>query len=240
MAERGGHTQYCGPSAASWLTAAFKWVCANASHVAVSFDLFGTLVDAERVADPASAIGAELSARGVAVPADWEETYRRPHVDVPDGVEISLLTHVRAALASRDVTASTDCIRRVVRDAFVAPVHRRPDARRAITAASTCGPVGVLSNCSVPGLVERTLDAASIDPDTFDAVVTSVGCGWRKPDARAFEAVAAELGVPIESLTHVGDDPVADGGIADAGGTAICIQDTPLAEVPWVLGGREP
>jgi FMN phosphatase YigB (HAD superfamily) len=72
----------------------------------------------------------------------------------------------------------------------------------------------------VPGLATHALDSAGIDTAAFEAVVTSVGCGWRKPDRRAFAAVAAELEIEIEELLHIGDDPHADGGITAAGGSA--------------------
>jgi len=208
--------------------------------VATSFDLFGTLVDAERPSDPAAAVAAELSARGVTVPDDWDRAYAEPHLDAGSGEAVSLVEHVRAVLASRDVTVSEARVRSAVLAAFETPVERRPGARTAIEAASAHGPVGLLSNCSVPGLVGRTLDAARLDPAAFDAVVVSVDCGWCKPDARAFEALATELGVPVDDLVHVGDDPVADAGVADAGGTAVLLEEVPLSDVPSALeGGQE-
>ena len=54
-------------------------------NVAVSFDLFGTLVTADRPADPAAAIATELEKRDIAVPEDWEDAYTEPHIDAPEG-----------------------------------------------------------------------------------------------------------------------------------------------------------
>ena len=97
--------------------------------------------------------------------------------------------------------------------------------------------VGLFSNCSMPGLVRRVLGRVGL-LDQFDAVVTSVEIGWRKPDRRAFAAVAAELDVPVDALTHVGDDRDADGGIGRYGGRYLHI-DGGLTELPDRLAGGE-
>jgi FMN phosphatase YigB (HAD superfamily) len=206
--------------------------------VAVSFDLFGTLVDADRPADPAEGVAAELRERGVAVPDDWGDAYREVHTDAPEGAEVPLPAHVSAALASRGVEAPGNAARRAVVSAFDPEVETQVGAVEAVRAASERGPVAICSNCSVPELVRRTLIRSALDRDKFDAVVTSVACGWRKPDARAFENVADQLGVPVSELTHVGDDSETDGGIADAGGAAVLPSDVPLTEFPDWLEGR--
>ena len=204
--------------------------------MAVSFDLFGTLVAVDRPADPARAVATALADRGVRVPSGWGETYAEPHVDTPPGAELSLAAHVVAALESRDVTATEGTVREALLDAFDAPVRTRPDAREAVDAAANRGSVGILSNCSVPGLAERTLARSALDADAFDAVVVSVECGYRKPDARAFEAIADRLETPLSELLHVGDDARTDGGAGDAGATAVLLDDVPLVELPSHLG----
>lgn len=222
----------------------------------VSFDLFGTLVEVTRPPDPAAAVARELEARGVPVPDDWGAAYTEPHVDSPDGAEVPLHAHVAAALESRGVDPGVpdrngapdrdgdggeghgNVVRRAVVAAFEPRVETRPGAVEAVAAAADRGPVGVLSNCSVPELASRALVRSDLDPGRFDAVVTSVGCGWRKPDHRAFEAVAGRLDVPLSTLVHVGDDPETDGGAADAGATAILTDDVPLADVPAHLEAR--
>ena len=68
--------------------------------MAVSFALFGTLVDADLPSDPATAVAAELRARDVSVPPDFGATYRETHVDAPEGAEVPLPAHVSAALGS--------------------------------------------------------------------------------------------------------------------------------------------
>lgn len=205
--------------------------------MAVSFDLFGTLVAVSRPADPAEAVAAQLRERGVAVPADWAAAYREPQVSVEDGAELALSDHVRHALASRGVDADAETVAAAVRGAFDGAVDTREDAAAAVAAAAERGPVGVLSNCSVDGLVGRTLDRSKLDADRFDAVVASVDCGWRKPDRRAFEAVADALGVPLADLVHVGDDPATDGGAEAAGARSVILTDTDLTDLPARLEG---
>ncbi|MFC7131795.1 MULTISPECIES: HAD family hydrolase [Salinibaculum] len=205
--------------------------------MAVSFDLFGTLVTADRPAEPWAAAATELRARGVGVPDDWEDAYRSSHVSVERGAELSLVTHTAEALASRGVDADDETVRDALLAAFDGPVTVRDGAPAALRAASEAGAVGLLSNCSLPGLVERTLDRASL-PVAFDAVVTSVDCGWRKPHDRAFGAVADALGVPLADLVHVGDDPRADGGARTTEATVVLTEDVPLAEFPAWLEER--
>ncbi len=194
---------------------------------AVSLDLFGTLVDADRPDDPATAVADELAVRGVAVPGDWAAAYGEAHVERATGAELALPVHVRAALADRGVEASPEAVERAVAAAFGAPVRPRRAAPALVDRLVGSGPVGVLSNCSVPGLVGRALDAA-FDRSRFDAVVSSVDCGWRKPDPRAFRAVAAALGVAPTDLVHVGDDPSTDGGAERAGARSV-VGDDPAA-----------
>ncbi len=206
----------------------------------VSFDLFGTLVDAERPADPAAAVAAELRERGVAVPEDWANAYREPHVDAPPGAEVPLPAHVAAALRSRGITPGGEgqAVRRAVVAAFDPEVSTRPGAVEAVAAARDRGPVAVLSNCSVPGLVRTALVRSALPRRGFNAIVTSADCGWRKPDPRAFEAVAERLDLEVGDLLHVGDDPATDGGIEESGGRSVLLSDVDLSTLParegWV------
>ncbi|MFC4543180.1 HAD family hydrolase [Halosolutus amylolyticus] len=205
----------------------------------VSFDLFGTLVTVDRPADPAAAIATELANRDVTVPDDWADAYAEPHVDAPEGAEVPLPAHVSRALASRDVDYDHNAARRAVVAAFDPAVETRSGAREAIAAARERGLIALCSNCSVPELVGRTLVRSDFERDDFDAVVTSVGCGWRKPAPEIFELTAAKLDVDPADLVHVGDDPATDGGIEAVGGTALLLEDASLDEIPDRLARLE-
>lgn len=215
---------------------------ADNGNLAVSFDVFGTLVDAETPDDPSEAVAAELRERDVSVPDDWADAYAEPHLEYEAGIERPLHRHVAAALASRDPEREprefVDDAAVAVRAAFDRPVETRPGAAEAVATLGETYPVGVLSNCSVPGLVERSLERSALDTEDFDAVVASVDCGWRKPDARAFEAVASGLGEPVERLLHVGDDRATDGGAVDAGAAFVSIGEVSLRELPSVVTRR--
>jgi FMN phosphatase YigB (HAD superfamily) len=206
--------------------------------VAVTFDLFGTLVDVEYPSDPAEIVARELESRGVTVPDDWHAAYGERHVDAPEGAEVPLPAHVAHALASRGVDATGNVVRHAVVAAFDPDVTRRDGARQAVRDAAASGPVGLLSNCAVPELVPKTLIRAGLRGE-FDAVTTSIGCGWRKPHAKAFEAAANALDVAPETLIHVGDDPATDGGVVDVGGRFVDVTETPLEAVASEIGAEQ-
>ena len=229
-------TPTLGPNTADSLKSAFT----DSPVVTVTFDLFGTLVDADRPESPGAAVGAELSARGISVPDDWLAAFREPHVDAPEGAEVPLPAHVAAALRSRGVDAPSNAARRAVVAAYDPDVRTRPGAVDAVAAAADRGAVGVVSNCSVPELVARALIRSDIDREAFDTIVTSVGCGWRKPHPKAFEAVAAGLGVDVNTITHIGDKPAADGGIAEVGGTFVDVGEVRLETIAARLRAGTP
>ncbi|GAB3706192.1 HAD family hydrolase [Halorubrum pallidum] len=206
--------------------------------MAVTFDLFGTLVDVAYPSDPAEVVARELESRGVDVPDDWHVAYGERHVDAPAGAEVPLPAHVAHALESRGVDAGGTAVRHAVVAAFDPDVTRRDGARAAVRDVSEQGPVGLLSNCAVPELVPKTLIRAGLRGE-FDAVTTSIGCGWRKPHAKAFEAAAEALGVAPETLTHVGDDPQTDGGVVDVGGRFVDVTETPLSAVASELEAQQ-
>ncbi|WP_281194109.1 HAD family hydrolase [Halorubrum sp. F4] len=195
--------------------------------MAVTFDLFGTLVDVEYPTDPAEVVARELESRDVAVPDDWHVAYGERHVDAPDGAEVPLPAHVAAALDSRGVDAPDNVVRHAVVAAFDPEVTRRENALEAVRTAADRGPVGICSNCAVPELVARTLIRAGLRGE-FDAVTTSVGCGWRKPHPKAFEAAAEALGVAPSALIHVGNDSTTDGGVVEVGGRFLDVTEIPL------------
>lgn len=205
--------------------------------MAVSFDLFGTLVEVSRPEDPAAAVARELRERDVAVPPaeEWAAAYNEPHVDAPAGAEVPLHAHVARALASRGVDAPGNAPRRAVIAAFDPDVTVRPGARAAVEAAAEHGPIAICSNCAVPQLVRTTLVRADLR-DAFDDVVTSVACGWRKPDRRIFERTADALDCSPTDLVHVGDSD-ADAGVEACGGEFVDVRTVPPTELPDAVAG---
>lgn len=200
--------------------------------MAVSFDLFGTLLTAETPADPAVAVATELESRGVSVPSDWAQRYARPHLEVPEGRELALPEHVHAALSSAEREVEQTVVDDAVTAAFDPVVQTRTGAAAAVAAAREYGPVAICSNCSVPGLVEVALERSTLEVDRFETTVSSVDCGWRKPAPEIFRETADRLGVDPQDLVHVGDDPRTDAGVEGVGGTAILLADTPLTALP--------
>jgi FMN phosphatase YigB (HAD superfamily) len=186
--------------------------------MAVTFGLFGTLVNADLPDDPAAAIGDGLRARSVRVPDDWERAFAEARVDAPDGAAVPLPARVARALRNRDVEPSDNAPRRAVVSAYDPAVRTRSGAVEVVDAARERGPVGLLANAPAPELVGRVLVRADLSRQAFDAVVTSVACGWRKPDPRAFETVADRLGADPAGLVHVGTATRGGRGVRDAGG----------------------
>lgn len=206
------------------------------SPAAISIDLFGTLVRFDRPEAPAAAIADQLERREIAIPDDWDELYHFPQKLVEPGREQSLTEHVTLILNDSPKTNTVDIeqptIEAAVREAFETPVETPPEAVSFVEECAERFPTGVLSNCSVPGLVECVLSRSGLDETRFDAVVTSVDCGWRKPHSRAFEIVAEQLNASPADMVHIGDTVETDGGITDIGGERIIITNpSDLAEV---------
>ncbi len=123
--------------------------------MAISFDLFGTLVAVERPADPADAVAESLAARSVRVPDDWEDAYRSAHRDYDRGREAPLDEHVRLALASRGVEITAETATEAVLDAFDSPVTVREGSVEALDAAAQRGPVAVVRTAASRGWSSR-------------------------------------------------------------------------------------
>ena len=197
----------------------FKLIFIDASLVVLSVDLFGTLAVASTAEAPEERVAYALRERGVTVPESFLKEYRSHQFDVHPAVELPLQQHVYAALRVSGGEASIQTVHAALLDAFDTPVSETPicDALLDIVATSSSS-CAILSNCSLTGLVPQTLDRLGIEHSIFDAILTSVDIGVRKPDPRCFEALAAVFGADIQDVIHAGDSPRSDGGIATAGG----------------------
>ncbi len=197
----------------------FKFSFIDETVVVLSVDLFGTLVSAASRRSPGEAVAYALRARGHEVPPSFLSAYRSHQFDVHPTVEVPLQQHTRAALRSVGIDASLQSVHAALLDAFDTPVSPTPVANPLLEIlAGTDTPSAVLSNCSLTGLASQTIARAGVDPAGFDAIVSSVDIGVRKPDARCFRAVAAQLGADVADVIHVGDSPRTDGGVANVGG----------------------
>jgi putative hydrolase of the HAD superfamily len=69
--------------------------------------------------------------------------------------------------------------------------------------------LGMISNTSDDKNVQQLVDRWELRP-FFETIVTSAGCGFRKPDERIFRLALDHYGVPPEQVAMVGDSLEAD------------------------------
>lgn len=92
--------------------------------------------------------------------------------------------------------------------------------------------LAVVTNTHHPPLVPGHLAAMGIR-DCFDAVVTSVEVGWRKPHPTIYATALSALGITAGAAAFVGDTYVADfAGPSRAGMTAFLIDPGDIHRVP--------
>lgn len=193
---------------------------------AVSFDAGFTLLDHRRTPDQL------IAARGRGLP----RAAPAPPTSLPplpatiwrteDGAAAALRAHY-VALAARQV--ATSHVERVADGAladYQASVNwrARPAAADALRRLGRSGlGVGVLSNWPPP--LREVLHASGL-ADGLDAILASTTLGAAKPDAAAFQGIAAALGAPVGHVLHVGDDPVHDAaGALAAGCRALLVRE---------------
>jgi len=98
-----------------------------------------------------------------------------------------------------------------MRDVYRAhvPSLRLPASSRAVLArARASWRVGILTN-GLPDIQRRKVQALGVE-DLVDAVVYAQETGGGKPEAAAFRAICAALGVPVSQSVMTGDDPWCD------------------------------
>ena len=69
--------------------------------------------------------------------------------------------------------------------------------------------LGMISNTSDEVNVQQLLDRWGLRP-YFEHIITSAGCGFRKPDERIFRLALDKFNLPPEQAVMVGDSPEAD------------------------------
>lgn len=201
---------------------------------AVVFDLDGTLFDhagaaARAVDDLLGALGVAATDRLRAAWAEAEERHferwRRGEVDFAEQrrarlVEVLPLAGLRPPHDPHELDLLFGRYLAAYRAAW-RPFPGSAPLLRAVRDADR--PVGVLTN----GTEEQQRDklAATGLSDLVDVVCTSERIGVAKPDRRAFERVADELGVPAAACLFVGDDPQRDVAGARAAGMRAVLVD---------------
>jgi HAD superfamily hydrolase (TIGR01549 family) len=197
---------------------------------AVTFDLFGTLVDLDDTALPC------LSIDGISVPSLLAAPFIRlleliPEVNLGDVLvayfQVGEELKCELVELNRELPPYIHLIRCLERVGVVDPVvvrevvHSQQQAtllaaRPAEAAVSLlqrlrdqgCS-LGLVSNFA-DGVEGRELLSHLKLINYFDAVVFSGDVGWRKPDERIFESALSALGVDVAEVLHVGDELRAD------------------------------
>jgi HAD superfamily hydrolase (TIGR01549 family) len=108
-------------------------------------------------------------------------------------------------------------------DRLSARGDRLPGCRTVLSCLARRFRLGVVTN-GIDRVQRARLEASRLDA-FFDAVVTSEGCGFAKPDPRILQVALDALGVAPRSALYVGDDPDVDGGAAAGAGVAFCWVD---------------
>ena len=108
-------------------------------------------------------------------------------------------------------------------DRLSARGDRLPGCRTVLSRLAKRFRLGVVTN-GIDRVQRARLKASRLDA-FFDAVVTSEGCGFAKPDPRILHVALDALGVAPRNAVYVGDDPEVDGGAAARAGVAFCWVD---------------
>ena len=199
---------------------------------AVLLDALGTLVELD---EPVSNLTAALAERGLTVPPEAVATalraenayYRANHDEAVDGPSLERLRD-RCAAVFRDAlpTPARDADPALVRAALLAGLLFRafdevPGVLRELRARGAR--LIVVSNWDVS--LHGVLHDTGLD-GLVDAVLTSAQEGIAKPHPEIFHrALRLAGGVEPHQALHVGDDPIADVGGAQAAGITPVLVD---------------
>jgi putative hydrolase of the HAD superfamily len=187
----------------------------------VLFDFFGTLVDYSASRTEQGYHGSYLIVRRMGADVTYEgfldgwtrvcaERDRRSDADdreysMMDVGADFLRELVGREPAAADLDAFVDC--------YVAEwstaVRYRPDVVDLVGRLGERYRLAVVTNTHHAPLVPGHLAAMGLS-DAFDAVVTSVEIGWRKPHARIYRAALDALGIVAADAAFVGDTYVPD------------------------------
>jgi putative hydrolase of the HAD superfamily len=180
------------------------------SPTAVAFDLDDTLVVPSR---DRQAILSE-AARAAGAPPLSRQAYLDAHADCL--TEETREPIFEALLADRDTAASPAALAEAYRTLTAEALTTVPGVERMLDDLRGSYRVGLLTNGPVVAQHDKLRELTWIG--AFDAELVTGSLAAGKPDARAFEALLAELGTPADETVYVGDDVHADiEGAAAAG-----------------------
>lgn len=189
---------------------------------AVGFDLFNTLITVEEGALDAavdrlihSLVRSGLSLDGARFVEDHRSAAVRFIKETRrDGRETHNRFWIQAALKAQGVRVSQEDSRiaegvEAYFSAFLDHVRLIPGTREMLEVVSRRYRVGLLSNFTHTPAARAILETLGLSPH-FGVCVISGELGYRKPHARAFEALLKGLGAPPHATLYVGDDPEPD------------------------------
>ena len=229
----------------------------TADKVAVTFDLWQTLIlDAPERDEVRSRMRYEdlhkaLTSLGVQLPLQelkrgYEESAGRLQAIWKRNEDVAMIEQIRMIMelaSNRSGTMPTNpsaaetLERAYVDSLFVFPPKLNPGALEILKAIRGRGhKIGLISNTGrSPGEALRKLLESYGVLQFFDATVFSNEVGFRKPDRRIYEQAANGLGVELENIVHIGDDPEADiWGAKQVGMRAILYEPESLDLAQWL------
>lgn len=184
----------------------------------VIFDFFGTLVtySAGITGNPCARALAELEACDVALQAaEFERQFEGCFAELEAQAQVSheeysMHTAARLLFARLGIAPSTDRLDRFVA-AYLDDWNNgvKPLPRLNVWMNGLPLRKSVLTNTHQPGFVPDHLERLGI-AHLVDRVTSSVEHGQRKPDPRIYQDHLAALGLAVEQVVFVGDNPECD------------------------------
>jgi len=140
---------------------------------------------------------------------------------IESGIEIDAVENIVRVCETLGLEADRAEIAAAVDDlmyATLASATPRPGMLDLVTALKTAGiPVGIVSNAIHEPFLEWAVEAAGMH-ELVDLILTSARAGYYKSRPEIYLQAANELGVPPETVIHIGDSPRFDvAGAAAAG-----------------------
>ncbi|HVX30873.1 MAG TPA: HAD family hydrolase [Nitrolancea sp.] len=127
---------------------------------------------------------------------------------IESGIEIDAVENIARVCASLEIEASRVDISTAVDELMyetLAGATPRPGVIPFVSALKAAGiPVGIVSNAIHEPFLEWAVEAAGMN-GLFDSILTSARAGFYKSRPEIYLQAARELGVPPESVIHIGD-----------------------------------